>query len=150
MRNTFIQAAPTAALAAALTALATPAAAMGVKIHNATPGWVEVTLTDSKCVLPSAYGPMGMNAGATMQIEFDVLSGSSCMAYHSRLTLKIDVGGPHGIVDTVKVGVQKPFSPFTSLEVPAQTKGPKGLIVQGSSDSTLATFEVACPVCKLD
>jgi hypothetical protein len=141
MRKTLI-------LAAGLAALAAPAAALDVKIQNATPGVLTITMTDSKCVLPRAYGPVMLPSGQTAQVLVEVLSDSSCAVYHSRLTLRLDLAAPGGFTDTVSVGVQKPFSAFSDLEVPRQTTGPHGMIVQGSSDQVTATLEVACPTCK--
>lgn len=145
MRKTLIP----CALAAGLTALAAPAAAMGVKIQNATPGALTVTMTDSKCVVPSAFGPVTLKSGAATQVVVEVLSSGSCTVYHSRLSLKLDLAAPGGFTDTVTVGVQKPFS-GGNLEVPVRTTGPHGVLAQGSSDWTNATFEVVCPTCKPD
>jgi len=148
MRKTLIL--PALLLAAGLAALAAPAAAMDVKVHNATPGALTITMTDSKCVLPSAYGPVTLPPGQTAQVLVEVMSDGSCAVYHSRLTLRLDLAAPGGFTDTVSVGVQKPFSGFENLEVPRQTTGPHGMLVNGSSDQVTATLEVGCPTCKPD
>ncbi|MGA0606973.1 hypothetical protein ACO2Q0_13340 [Phenylobacterium sp. VNQ135] len=137
-----------AAVVAAMTSMAGPAAALDVNVQNASPDVIHVTVVGSQCVWPTSVEPQTLPPGAGAQLVFYAESGDGCAQVKpNAVALRLDLAASGALVDTVKVGIHRLFTSDV-YEVPARTVGAHGLSVEAVPNRDGVTLTVSCPTCK--